>query len=69
MSKTVVHRFQCALIFKGCETAVILPDMPQEDLDALLKLNGWWLDHSKWVCHLHEEKPCPFEHEPIIKGE
>lgn len=56
-------RFQCAAITRGCMAFLVMPCSPQADLEHLdpeapedrhildlLAMNGWRLDHGRWVC-------------------
>jgi hypothetical protein len=58
MSEQVVHRMQCAAVVNGCLSVLVWEDrnasenLRAEDLRRL-ELNGWRLDHGKWVCGAH----------------
>lgn len=61
---------RCAAITNGCMSFLVIPLRPaftasaaraiNQDAQALelLRLNGWHVDHGRWVCGLHERKPC-----------
>lgn len=56
-SKVVVHRVQCAAITRGCLNSLMWESRSREIDEAghhLLALNGWHLDHDRWVCGNHE---------------
>lgn len=61
---TYVHRIQCAASSRGCMSSLVI-ESRTKDLDEkgrrLLNLNGWWLDHGRWVCGNHER---PAENPP-----
>lgn len=53
---TYTHRHQCACIGNGCMSALVL-ESPQpgwdEHSERALTLNGWRLDHGRWICGNH----------------
>jgi hypothetical protein len=62
---------RCAAITNGCTSFLAVPgrlasasasvaQAVNRDGRALelLRLNGWHVDHGRWVCGLHERKPC-----------
>jgi hypothetical protein len=64
-------RLQCAAIANGCTSFLAFPlaaaagtrNLPaavNRDHRALelLRVNGWHVDHGRWVCGLHERGPC-----------
>lgn len=51
-----VHRVQCAAITKGCLSALVWEGAGDGINRHTLELNGWRLDHGKWVCG-HHDKP------------
>jgi hypothetical protein len=56
----MVHHQQCAAITNGCMSALVWEsDVTFVDsyAERFLTLNGWWVDHGKWVCGLHERPP------------
>jgi hypothetical protein len=68
-------RMQCAAITNGCMAFLVIPVphgfdpswidgyLPQKPRVAdLLHMNGWHLDHGRWVCGAHE-RTAPCEHQ------
>lgn len=54
----VTHRVQCAVITRGCTSALVWTDRSEEITDhgrELLALNGWRLDHGQWICGGHDD--------------
>jgi hypothetical protein len=63
-----VGRLQCAAITNGCMNSLTFPLGKNADVEtaiqrdpvaSMLALNGWHLDHGRWVCGNHERTaPC-----------
>lgn len=71
MADRLLTRLQCAAITRGCMNFLIFEVPPGFDLNDLnaeygpgriLGLNGWHLDHGRWVCGAHE-RTAPCEHQ------
>lgn len=54
MAELFVHRIQCAAITNGCMSVLLWEDHLAYPNVRQLELNGWWLDHGRWVCANHE---------------
>ncbi len=57
-NQRVYHRVQCAIITRGCTSALVWSDTYSGDEISeygkdLLRLNGWRLDHERWICGNH----------------
>jgi hypothetical protein len=60
----------CAAIANGCMSFLVVPVRDTGDGNGcsainrdsaaleLLRRNGWHVDHGRWVCGLHERRPC-----------
>lgn len=61
-----LYRLQCAAITNGCTSALVFEGEPSIALDhldplvwsdrraaRLLALNGWHVDHGRWICGAH----------------
>lgn len=68
----VTYRLQCAAITNGCTSAIAFEGERNIDVDhldplvwadrraaRLLALNGWRIDHGRWICGQHETRPNP----------
>lgn len=66
-----LYRLQCAAITNGCTSFLAFEGGPNIDVDqldplvwsdrraaALLAMNGWRIDHGRWVCGQHD-RPQP----------
>lgn len=52
----VIHHVQCACITTGCMSALVFENHSTDALDhRLLRLNGWRLDHGRWICGQHPQ--------------
>lgn len=71
------YRLQCAAITRGCTAFIAFEGEPNIDVDHLdplvwadrraanlLALNGWRLDHGRWICGAHVGPPPPDEIAP-----
>jgi len=55
LTQKPVREFHCAR--EDCTNFVVLPQMPQADLVALLELNGWRKKWPMfWICCYHQDE-------------
>lgn len=50
---TYIHTHLCAVYVNGCESRILMESNSPAVDEKFLRLNGWKLNHGRWVCDKH----------------